>query len=312
MTAWKKYPDVESELMNIHGLNNKISLFVDARSAYSNQKLNSIAVQDDLDDNTYEYVRRYMAITQFTGGILPMPYDPRHLIVRQMLSPITDTTDVQASINTVQLGLHQRLQTKRGPKGRRRIVDYMTLDATTTYFPTAVRDNFGTPWGQAMYNYQWYIGDRTSIVSYGWFDFFKLVGSTPLASVTGYNPTGLNIITSGVSIARPPRSNVFLGYTIIDTGPIKTSAINAAVSYWLSPKWYGTFSQSYDFGDAVSLGTLFSFTRIGADYLATIGLAVDPQRGSYQTALQITPRLGPGMGSGNSGSTVDTRFAPTQ
>ena len=312
MTAWKKYPDVESELLNVHGLNNKISLFVDARSAYSNQKLNSIAVQDDLDDNTYEYVRRYLAITQFTGGILPMPYDPRHLIVRQMLSPITDTTDVQASINTVQMGFHQRLQTKRGPKGRRRIVDYMTLDATTTYFPTAVRDNFGTPWGQAMYNYQWYIGDRTSIVSYGWFDFFKLVGSTPLASVTGYNPNGLNIITTGISIARPPRSNVFLGYTIIDTGPIKTSALNAAVSYWLSPKWYGTFSQSYDFGDAVSLGTLFSFTRIGADYLATIGLAVDPQRQSFQTAFQITPRLGPGMGAGNSGSTVDTRFAPTQ
>ncbi len=86
---------------------------------------------------------------------------------------------MQASINTVQLGIHQRLQTKRGPVGKRRIVDYMTLDASTTYFPTAARDNFGTPWGQAMYNYQWYIGDRTSIVSSGWFDFFKLVGSHP-------------------------------------------------------------------------------------------------------------------------------------
>ncbi len=32
-TAWKKYPYVESELMNIHGLNNKISLFADARAA---------------------------------------------------------------------------------------------------------------------------------------------------------------------------------------------------------------------------------------------------------------------------------------
>jgi hypothetical protein len=311
ITAWKKYPDVESELMNVHGLNNKFSLFVDARSAYSNQKLNSIAVQDDLDDNTYEYVRRYTALTEFTGGILPMPYDPRHLIVRQMLSPITDTTDVQASINSVQIGLHQRLQTKRGPQGKRRIVDYMTFDGSTTYFPTAARDNFGTPWGQVMYNYQWYLGDRTSIVSQGWFDFFKLVGSTPLSNV-GYNPNGLNIITTGLSIARPPRSNVFLGYTIIDTGPIHTSAVNASVSYWLSPKWYGTFSQSYDFGDAISLGTLFAFTRIGADYLATIGLSVDPQRGSYQTAFQITPRLGPGMGSGGTGTSVDTRFAPTQ
>ena len=215
-------------------------------------------------------------------------------------------------METVQLGIHQRLQTKRGPVGRRRIVDYMTLDATTTYFPDAARDNFGTPWGLAMYNYQWYIGDRTSIVSSGWFDFFKLVGSTPLASVTGYNPNGLNIITTGISVARPPRSNIYLGYAIIDSGPIKSSVLNAAVSYWLSPKWYGTFSQSYDFGDAVSLGTLFAFTRVGADYLTTIGLTVDPQRGSYQYAIQIVPRLGPGMGSGSTGNTVDTRFAPTQ
>jgi hypothetical protein len=313
VTAWKKYPNVESELLNIHGLNNKLSLFADARTAYSNQQLNKIAVQDDLNDNTYEYVLRYEALTQFTGGLLPFPYDPRHLLLRQTLSPITDTTDIQASINTVQLGLHQRLQTKRGPIGKRRIVDYMTLDASTTYFPTANRDNFGTPWGQAMYNYQWYLGDRTSIVSSGWFDFFKLVGSTPLASVTGYNPNGLNIITSGISISRPPRSNIFLGYSIIDTGPIKTSAINVSMSYWLSPKWYGTFSESYDFGDAVSLGTMFAFTRIGADYLTTIGLTVDPQRQSYMFAFSITPRLSPGLGSGStSGTSFDTRFAPTQ
>jgi hypothetical protein len=313
-TAWKQYPWVSSELMNVHGFNNKISLFVDARAAYSNVKLNDIAVQDDLDDNTYEYVRRYLAITSFTGGILPFPYDPRHLILRQMVSPITGTTDVQASIDTVQMGVHQRLQTKRGPFGRRRIVDYMTLDASTTYFPNAVRDNFGTPWGQAMYNYQWYIGDRTSIVSSGWFEFFKLVGSSPLPSVTGYNPNGLNIITSGVSISRPPRSNLYLGYIIIDTGPIKTSAVNVSLSYWLSPKWYGTFSESYDFGDAVSLGSMFAFTRIGADYLTTIGLSVDPQRQSYMFAFQITPRLSPGLGSGGSAtsSTFDTRFAPTQ
>ena len=73
ITAWKIYPDVENEILNIHGLNNKISFFADFRAAYSNQRLNTIAVQDDLDDNTYEYVRRYFAISSWTGGILPTP-----------------------------------------------------------------------------------------------------------------------------------------------------------------------------------------------------------------------------------------------
>jgi hypothetical protein len=315
-TAWKKYPHVESDLMNVHGLNNKFSFFADARAAFSNVRLNSIAVQDDLDDNTYEWVRRYLAFTTFTGGILPFPYDPRHLILRQTMSPITGTTDIQGTINTVLLGVHQRLQTKRGPVGRRRIVDYMTFDGSTTYFPNAVRDNFGSPWGQANYNYQWYIGDRTSIVSSGWFEFWKLVGSTPLDNnmVHGYNPNGLNIISSGVSLSRPPRSNIYFGYFIIDTGPIKTSALNASLSYWLSPKWYSTFSTSYDFGDAVLLGSQFTFTRIGADYLTTVGLSVDPQRNSYMFALQITPRISPAfrMGSNAAMNSFDTRFAPTQ
>ena len=132
--------------------------------------------------------------------------------------------------------------------------------------------------------------------------------------VNGYNPNGMNIITSGISLQRPPRANIFLGYSIIDTGPIKTSALNTTISYWLSPKWYGTFSTSYDFGDAVDLGTMFSFTRIGADYLTTIGLSVDPQRMSYQFAVQMTPRMNGGfsMGSNAALSSFDTRFAPTQ
>ncbi len=260
-TFYKKYPHVMSEIMNVHGLNHKISLFFDARAAYSNVRLNNIAVQDDLDDNTYEAVRRYLAITTFSGGILPMPYDPRHLLLRQMVSPITGTTDVQGSLDSVMLGLHQRLQTKRGPLGKRRIVDYMTLDATSTFFPNAARDNFGAPWGLTQYNYQWYLGDRTSLVSQGWFEFWKLVGSSPLPNSvypysldTGYNPNGLNIITTGINLARPPKSNIFLGYIIIDSGPIHTSALNASISYWLSPKWYGTFSTSYDFGNATDLG----------------------------------------------------------
>ena len=56
------------------------------------------------------------------------------------------------------------------------------------------------------------------------------------------------VITTGISLSRPPRTNLYMGYSIIDTGPIKTSALNASISYWLSPKWYGTFANSYDFG----------------------------------------------------------------
>ena len=313
--AWKAYPWVESDLLNVDGLSHKVSFDANFRDAFSNVNLNTLGVQDQLDDNTYEWARRYFALTNYFGGILPPQYDPRHLILRRTISPITGTTDVQASMNTLQMNIHQRLQTKRGPEGRRRVIDYMTLDLDTTYFPYASRDNFGKPFGQNTYNWQWFIGDRTSITSYGWFEFWKLTGNPIYATNTGRHndPFGLNMVTTGVNISRPPRGTVFVGYSVVNTGPINTSAVTTSISYWLSPKWYGTYSTMYDFGNGILLSASFSVTRIGADYLTSIGLTVDPQRQSYMFAFQISPRLSPNMkvGSGVMAG-FDARYAPTQ
>jgi hypothetical protein len=314
---WKAFPDVESELFNIHGLNHKIDFVADFRDAYSNVPLNSIGVQDDLDDNAYEYTRRYFALTNYVGALLPAQYDPRFLTLRRAISPITGTTDIQASIETVRLGIHQRLQTKRGQEGRRHINDYMVFDLDTTYFPQASRDNFGKPFGQNFYNYEWYIGDRTSIVSYGWFEFWKVTGdptTVNTSSLAKNDPFGLRIITSGLSITRIPKGNIFIGYTIVDTGPITTSALNASYSYWLSPKWFGTAATSYDFGNNALLGASGSLTRIGADYLTSVGLSVSPLQHSYQFVFEISPRFSPNirLGSAAGLTRLDTRFAPVE
>jgi hypothetical protein len=130
----------------------------------------------------------------------------------------------------------------------------------------------------------------------------------------GY-PGGLNVVTSGIQINRPPVGQVFIGYTVLNTGPITTSALNPSISYWLSPKWYGTFSTSYDFGNAIWLASMFSFTRVGADYLTTVGLVVDPQRQTFnQFSIAISPRISPGvhLGAGTGLTQFDSRYAATQ
>lgn len=314
--AWKAYPLAESEYFNVHGLNHKINIEADYRNAWANTRLDQIGVQDDLDDNTYESTRRYFALTNYAGGVLPQQYDPRHLILRRALSPITGPADILGSMETLHLGLHQRLQTKRGPEGKRRIIDWMTFDLDTTYYPYASRDNFGKPFGQNMYNWQWFIGDRTSIMSYGWFEFWKLNGN-PIynTNIDRHNdPFGLSMITTGISLSRPPRANIFVGYSIVDTGPINTSALTTSVSYWMSPKWYGSYSTMYDFGNAILLSATFSLTRVGADYLTSVGLNVDPQRQSYMFAFVISPRLSPNikLGNGVGLGGFDARYAPTQ
>jgi hypothetical protein len=314
---WKAYPNVESELLNIHGLNHKVDFVADYRDGFSNVNLNSLGVQDDLDDNAYEYSRRYFALTNYIGGVLPGQYDPRNLILRRAQSPISGSTDIQGTMETLKLGIHQRLQTKRGKEGQRHIMDYMVFDVDTTYFPMASRDNFGKPFGQNFYNYEWYIGDRTSIVSYGWFEFWKITGDPYLnynTSLDKNDPFGLHIITSGISITRIPKGNIFIGYTIVNTGPINTSALNAQYSYWLSPKWFGTVSESYDFGDGLLLGATGALTRIGADYMTSIGLAVSPLQHSYQFTFTISPRLSPSIQFGSAAglTRLDSRFAPVE
>jgi hypothetical protein len=314
--AWKIFPDVESELLNLHGLAHKISADVDYRITYATDPLGRIGVQDQLDDNTYEFVRRYFALINYVGGILPAQYDPRYLTLRRGTSPITGTTDIQDTLQTAQLALRQRLQTKRGPEGRRRVVDWMIFDISSTYFPEAERDNFGVPWGLSQYNYEWFVGDRTSLVSTGWFEFWDVTGRTYQNTQQDRtnDPFGLRVITMGVSVARPPRSNIFVGYSVINTGVIDTSALNVSFSYWLSPKWYSSFGTSYDFGNRILLGSTVGITRVGADFLTSIGLTVDPQRNSYMFAFELTPRLSPAVrfGSGGGLARFDPRFAATQ
>ncbi len=113
---------------------------------------------------------------------------------------------------------------------------------------------------------------------------------------------------------RPPRANLFIGYSIINTGPINTAALNLNYSYQLSPKWYSTFGTSYDFGNKILLGSFFSVTRIGADFLTSVGLNLDPQRNNYTFGLEITPRLSPNIhiGSASAASRFDPRYAATQ
>lgn len=311
---WRAY-EVESEILNVHGLNHKMNFGADYRNAYSTLPLTAIGVQDELDDNSYEFVRRYFAFTNYGGGVLPPQYNPLLLATRRNLSPITGTTDVLESMQTVQLNWNQRLQTKRGPEGARRVIDWMIFDLSTTYFPQADRDNFGKDWGLNTYNWEWYVGDRTTVFSNGWFEFWDVEGQA--LNKTNPNrtndPFGMKIITTGFSSNRPPKGNATVSYTILQTGEVNTSALNLSYSYWISPKWYSTFMTSYDFGNGISLGSNVSVTRIGADYLTSIGLAIDPQRQSTMVAVEVTPRLSPNLRLGQSaGPRFDSRFAPTQ
>ncbi len=75
-------------------------------------------------------------------------------------------------LQQVSFGLHQRWQTKRGLPGRERIVDLLQFDVDTYLFPKEDRDNFGETIGPTTYDMLYHVGDRVTLLSDGYFDFF--------------------------------------------------------------------------------------------------------------------------------------------
>ena len=253
--AWKAYTNIESELLNVHDLNHKINFEADYRDAFSNVHLNEIGVQDTLDDNTYEFVRRYFALTNYAGGLFRLSTTPGSC------SCAGDHPDHghdrrSGTMQTLQLGIRQRLQTKRGPEGTAKDHRLHALWIHTTYFPARHERQFRQDVsGRICTIWQWYVGDRTSIYSYGWVEFLN---HRPAALEDQRQPSQRSVRNQMICerhLDRPasPRQHHF-GYSIINTGTIDTSALNVIYSYWFSPKWYASFGTSYDFGNAVLLG----------------------------------------------------------
>src|SRR5438445_7307218 len=58
-----------------------------------------------------------------------------------------------------------------------------------------------------------------------------------------------NNISAGISLIQAQRSNVYMGYWIIDTEPMKTAALHAKASFWLSQDWNSNVAHSYYFGN---------------------------------------------------------------
>ena len=124
---------------------------------------------------------------------------------RNVTSPSAEIADDQVA---VRLGARQRWQTKRGLPGDERIIDWITLDSEVTYFADPNEDNFGQGFGQFNYDFRWHLGDRFSIVSDGYFDFFG---------------DGLRTASIGGVITRPDVGNIRLGFRSIEGCLLYTS-----------------------------------------------------------------------------------------
>jgi hypothetical protein len=276
------YPNVQSELMNLNGLNHKIVASANYYNAWTNESYLLFPQLDRLnDDATDQALRDIYPLEPFLNPnfnvgqflIHSNLFQPQEYAIQNLMLSRVDTL---ATIEELQLDLRQRLQTKRGYPGYQHIVDWMTLDVSATFFPNATRDDFGVPWSYLRYNWLWNIGDRTALESTYWLD--------PITN-------GPQVFTLGAFFNRPDRTNFYLGYRSID--PLDSRLVTASMTYVFSPKYAGTVSASYDFGIGLSMSNSLMFTRIGSDLTVSLGVTYNAMQNSIGAIVSVVPNLVP-------------------
>ncbi|QDV47644.1 hypothetical protein Enr13x_75550 [Stieleria neptunia] len=269
-------PTIQSSLLNMRGLAHKLDWTAEYWYADSDADLDELPLYDRLDDNAQEQFRRRFIGTTF-GGTLPGEFDPRTYAFRQGIQRgVSSPSDVIADdLQQLRLGLHQRFQTKRGLPGRERIVDVVQLDFDTILFPKSDRDNFGETVGPTTYDFRYHLGDRYSILSDGYIDFFD---------------GGLRSISAGLRTSRPGVSDTYVGLLSLE-GPISSTVLRTTYDYRMNEKWIFSGGMTYDFGNTGSVGQSYGLTRIGESLLLRVNINVDTGRDNIGVGFLIEPRF---------------------
>ncbi|MEE2641631.1 MAG: organic solvent tolerance protein OstA [Planctomycetota bacterium] len=276
-------PQVQSELLNVNGVAHKVEWEGDLFFAESTADLRDFPLYHLLDDDAQEHFRRRFLFSSFGGTFgddVPFRFDERDFAFRSgMQSNVTAaSTEIVDDLFAARIGVNQRWQTKRGPLGNQKIVDWIVLDIQGTLFPKENRDNHGEMIGMLNYDFRWHLGDRLTILSDGYADVFS---------------QGLKTISLGARLNRPEVGNVFVGFRSIE-GPISANVLNAQINHRLADKWAMTLGTSIDFASSGNLGQRFAISRIGESAIIRAGVNVDVSRGTTGFNFLILPRFVPG------------------
>lgn len=292
------FPDVCSEMFNVDSLYHKISFMTNYYYARSSANYTQFPQIDRMWDDTSDQAMRDLRYRQIfinpsnAAFLTTNPLvDPQTYAIRRLIDNRIDTID---SMQVVQFGIDQRLQTRRGIAASEHAVDWMTLNLGASLFPQANRDNFGNSWGILEYDYVWNIGDRTALFSNGWME------------PTGHE--GPRFFTFGGQVNRPDGTNLSLGYRQID--PLNSKAVTASLNYSFSRKYQIRAATVWDFGTEVQTYSM-GFTRVGTDVQLSLGFSYTQAQSlnNLNFTFEIIPNViksntKTGAGMGNMFSTM--------
>ena len=281
LPIWKVDSEVKSQTWYLNGLAHKMNLTVDGSYSDANKNYNKLVLFDQVDDWQVEDFRRRYSVTTFAGkgagysDAIPVRFDERYYAIRQgefgglVTSPSSELVD---DLQLVRLGWNNRWQTKRGPVGTERVVDWITFNVGMNLYPKK-SDNFGKVPGMLDYDASWQLGDRFAILSSGLYDFWG---------------SGQKITRLGVQRRRPGLSSCYLGVDRLN-GPIDSTYLNLDITYRTSERWGLGFSNSYDLSEGFNIGQKLTISRIGESFVFTLGASRNESKDNWGVSLSVEP-----------------------
>jgi hypothetical protein len=289
LPMWWSDSSIESTLFNVHGIAHKVVFDLDFSYANSTQSIDQFPLYDQIDDDAINQYRRNIpywdfGAVPFQGSVVPLgapfifgpdnKFDPRTYAVRRGMGGwVTGPTEIANDLTAFRLGARQRWQTKRGPAGNRRIIDWITLDIDGELFPVDAQ-NFGQVLGLWQYDFKWHVGDRTVLLSTADVDFFT---------------EGQQLYTVGALINRSTRGSFYVGFQEF-AGPIEASVLTGSYTYRMSPKWASSFGTALDLTGR-NIGQRLELVRIGEAFLMSFGFNVDYSRNNVGVTFNLEPRF---------------------
>jgi hypothetical protein len=273
---WKAYPNVQNRVFNLNGLAHKMSWESEFLWADTNKDLALLPLYNPIDDNSQEHFRRRLVFNTFSG-VLPNQFESTNYAARQSMQRYVSATSGEVVTDQLQtrMGLHQRLQTKRGRAGRERIADFVEFDIDAILFGKRKEDNFGEAIGAINYEFRYHVGDRVTMVSDGYYDMFE---------------DGLMATSLGGIINRPGRGEAYLGVTSLE-GPISALILQGTLNYRMNEKWLIAGGSTIDLRSTGSIGQSVAVTRIGESFLFRLGANIDYGRDNVSFVFALEPRF---------------------
>ena len=281
LPIWKVDSEVESQTWYLNGLAHKMNLVADLSYSDANKDYNRLVLYDQIDDFQIEDFRRRYSVTTFAGkgagysDAIPLRFDERYYAIRQGEiggSVASASSELADDLQLVRLGWNNRIQTKRGPVGARRVVDWITFNAGLNLYPKK-SENFGKTVGLLDYDATWQVGDRFAVFSSGLYDFWG---------------SGQKITRIGVQRRRPGLSMCFLGVDRL-SGPINSTYLNFGLTYRTSERWGLGFSNSYDLSEGYNIGQKLTISRIGESFVISLGASRNESKDNWGVSLSIEP-----------------------